>query len=276
MVFKLVKNGLKDSKNKFLPIMGMVVAMMLLLTVFIQSIDYESMMIGNSLILLVVMALAIATVVMSILGFIYLLYLSVYDKNGYQLFTLPVKTWEIVVSKIIIYIIWNAAIITVSVLSISVMLMITMGTSDYLAILKVLYKDIQGQIELRVILTFLLNAFVNSMMGISFFLLCGSVIHSTYIQNNRKFKMFLLYVIGTLLLTSIIGFFTPDSAGFILNFEISGDPFMAETVSDLLKITSNVKGLQSMNLLSLLYAVLTGFFLLGTVKMWDTKLEIID
>ena len=110
MLGKLIKHEFKEASRRFVMILGMIVAasIILALSFNMEAIYNEGVILV--MLMLILMGLGIAVVVMSFMAFIDLLYTSLYNKNGYRLFTLPVETWEIIVAKISVYAIWNAIV----------------------------------------------------------------------------------------------------------------------------------------------------------------------
>lgn len=283
MVGKLIKNEFKDSKDKFMPVIGLIISLAILITLSFKSRTINSQEILLVTIMLVVMALGIAIVVMSFMAFIDLLYTSLYNKNGYKLFTLPVETWEIIVAKIAVFFIWNVIIAIVSFLSIMAFLMITLQGTEILTVMRSLTSYVFGQVELRTILVLLLETITSNLVTISMFLFVGSIIHSTYVQNQRGIKMFVIFIIVAIILNQILFRFTGGqelalsgaiNEQVILNIE-NFNP-LVDGWDNIFTIYTNIRGLQAMTLSSLLYATVSLLLFMGTTWFWNHKLEIID
>ena len=283
MVLKLIKNEFKDSSKKFLPILGLIVTVTLLLSFAIRSSSTaQSMALFNVIIVLFVFGLFVGIVVLSFMAFIHLLYTSLYNKNGYRLFTLPVDNWEIITSKISVYFIWNIIISVVSVLSVMVFLAISIGDFEYLEIFFDFMSYILSQFELRVLLVYLLNYFTSTLMTLSLFLFVGSLVNSAFIQNNRGLKMFVLFIFFDLTLSQVmmrvIGY---ETGG--LNIIFNPDSFitgqynpLVDGWGQLISISTNLVGLQRVALSSILYTTIALLLFFATNWLWNHKLEIID
>ena len=108
MVIKLVKRELRDSSTSFVPVLAAILAGSVLLPLQIRF--FNSIGFLNAIVNIVLMLLFFTAMILSIRASFYILYTNMYNKSGYELFTLPVKLWEIVVSKLITLVIWYVAL----------------------------------------------------------------------------------------------------------------------------------------------------------------------
>lgn len=282
MVTKLVKNEFKDSSRKFVPILGIIATASVILTMTINLDMVNNIAFANLLLLIVLLGLGVAIVVLSFMAFIDLLYTSLYNKNGYRLFTLPVETWEIVTAKVVVYAIWNVIILCVTLLAFLFITLVSVRDAEFWEVFRSIFAFFAETVELRVVLTVLLNTVASGLVSIALFLFAGSVVNSRYVQNQRGLKMFILYLVLTALSNQL--FVQLGASGeFIFNAAIDPTPIMSGTFNPLVQgwssvvaLTTNVAGLRDMALMSVLYLIVASILFFGTVWFWDHKLEIID
>lgn len=282
MVTKLVKNEFKDSSRKFVPILGIISTASIILTMTINLDMINNIAFANLLLLIVLLGLGVAIVVLSFMAFIDLLYTSLYNKNGYRLFTLPVETWEIVTAKVVVYAIWNVIILCVTLLAFLFITLVSVRDAEFWEVFRSIFVFFVETVELRVVLTVLLNSVSSGLVSIAIFLFAGSVVNSRYVQNQRGLKMFILFLVLTALSNQL--FVQLGASGeFIFNAAIDPTPIMDGTFNPLVQgwssvvaLTTNVAGLRDMALMSVLYLIVASILFFGTVWFWDHKLEIID
>ncbi len=283
MVIKLIKHEFKDASRRFMPIIGMIVAASIILTMTINIETIYRQDIALAMLMLVLMGLGVAVVVMSFMAFIDLLYTSLYNKNGYRLFTLPVETWEIITAKITVYALWNLIVGVVT--FIAFLIIAAFSIPDFNSILLVMknfFAFLREVIELRVVLVVLLDLISSNLLTIAIFLFAGSVINSRYVQNHRGIKMFILFLVLSALFNQIFMLVT-SNAHFVLNFDVNPEVFMDPNFDPTLNgwanwlyIESDLKGLRDTALLSAIYTTVSLMLFYGTSWFWNHKLEIID
>lgn len=282
MVTKLVKNEFKDSSRKFVPILGIIATASVILTMTINFDMINNVAFANLLLIIVLLGLGVAVVVLSFMAFIDLLYTSLYNKNGYRLFTLPVETWEIVTAKTVVYAMWNVIIMLVTLLAFFLITLVSVRDAEFWEVFKSIFVFFTETVELRVVLTVLLNTVASGLVSISLFLFAGSVVNSRYVQNYRGIKMFIFYLVLTALSNQLfvqLG----SSTNFIFNATVDPTPIIGGTFNpvtqgwaSIITLTTNVSGLRDMALMSLLYLIVAAILFYGTIWFWDHKLEIID
>ncbi len=283
MVTKLIKNEFIDPKRKFMPILGLIFAISVLILLSFRSSTIPTESILVVMVTLVIMGFGVAIVVLSFMAFIDLLYTSLYNKNGYRLFTLPVKTWEIITAKVIVFLLWNLIIGLFALVSFFVIGLVTMHGTDVMVIIRSFFSYFFSQVELRVFMVLLLDVITSNLSTIALFFFVGSVVNSTYVQNNRGLKMFIFYLIATVVMGQLYGLVN-DYNNFVFDFNVnesfihgmeSFNP-LTDGWEVMFNISTNIQGLQSTALMSVLYAIVSALLFMGTAWMWDHKLEIID
>lgn len=283
MVVKLIKHEFKEASRRFVPILGMIVAasIILALSFNMEAIYNEGVILV--MLMLILMGLGIAVVVMSFMAFIDLLYTSLYNKNGYRLFTLPVETWEIIVAKISVYAIWNAIVGITTLLAFIFITAVTVDLSEVWLIVDSIILFIKEVIELRVVLVGILSTLTSSLLTLSLFLLVGSIVNSHYVQNHRGIKMFIGYLISYVLLNQIMmqlgsGLATSINVSLDPNFLNNANAFnpLIQGWGAMFDVSTNLSGLRTLSMFSVLNFSVSMLFLFGTTWFWNNKLEIID
>ncbi len=283
MVVKLIKHEFKEASRRFVPILGMIVAasIILALSFNMEAIYNEGMILV--MLMLILMGLGIAVVVMSFMAFIDLLYTSLYNKNGYRLFTLPVETWEIIVAKISVYAIWNAIVGITTLLAFIFITAVTVDLSEVWLIVDSIILFIKEVIEFRVVLVGILSTLTSSLLTLSLFLLVGSIVNSHYVQNHRGIKMFIGYLISYVLLNQIMmqlgsGLATSINVSLDPNFLNNANAFnpLIQGWGAMFDVSTNLSGLRTLSMFSVLNFSVSMLFLFGTTWFWNNKLEIID
>lgn len=285
MVGKLVKHDFLESRRKFVPVVGSIVALTLIILMLTRS-EFSGG--GASFIMsvsiLLMFGLSIAAVVLSFMAYIDLLYTSMYNKNGYKLFTLPVKSWEIVASKIIVSFIWTIIISAVTIVSAYLFLLITMSGFEGWEYITSFFKYLTAQVDIRVFAVWTLNVIASTIFSISLFLFVGSIVGSSYVQNKRNFKMFVFYLITAIVVGNVIGLLNLNASIFEVSFSpellesaiMSGFDPLVDGWETIMQFYVNVEGIQHMVYLALIRLCIGSLFIYGTIWFWNNKLEIID
>ncbi len=118
MLGKLIKHEIRATSRIFLPLYGA----LLVLTIFTKLVmaigapDFFSEAASNNKVAEIVLGisftlyfvLVVAICVMTLVMIIQRFYKNLFTDEGYLMFSLPVKTWELVMSKLIVGMIWSA------------------------------------------------------------------------------------------------------------------------------------------------------------------------
>lgn len=286
MVGKLIKNEFLDSRKSFLPVVLMIVSVTTILLLVTNSrFQGGGAVFLVSILMLVLFGLFVAIFVMWVMAFINLLYKSVYNKNGYRLFTMPVKTWEIVVAKTAVYFLWLLIIGVVTFISVNVFLLITFSNTDFIEIYSSLVGYIFSNISLPQIILMVLSFISNNLVTIATILVVGAIANSAWIQNQRSIKAFLMYVVLTAVISRVTAQFLSSAPIFNLNINdvILSDPTildsfnpMIDSWSTIFSLATNVDAMQTFAKVILLEFLMSGLLVYGTLWVWDHKLEILN
>lgn len=286
MVGKLIKNEFLDSRKSFLPVVLMIVSVTTILLLVTNSrFQGGGAVFLVSILMLVLFGLFVAIFVMWVMAFINLLYKSVYNKNGYRLFTMPVKTWEIVVAKTAVYFLWLLIIGVVTFISVNVFLLITFSNTDFMEIYSSLVGYIFSNISLPQIILMVLSFISNNLVTIATILVVGAIANSAWIQNQRSIKAFLMYVVLTAVISRVTAQFLSSAPifNFNINDAILSDPTildsfnpMIDSWSTIFSLATNVDAMQTVAKVVLLEFLMSGLLVYGTLWVWDHKLEILN
>lgn len=286
MVGKLIKNEFLDSRKSFLPVVLMIVSVTTILLLVTNSrFQGGGAVFLVSILMLVLFGLFVAIFVMWVMAFINLLYKSVYNKNGYRLFTMPVKTWEIVVAKTAVYFLWLLIIGVVTFISVNVFLLITFSNTNFMEIYSSLIGYIFSNISLPQIILMVLSFISNNLVTIATILVVGAIANSAWIQNQRSIKAFLMYVVLTAVISRVTAQFLSSAPIFNLNINdaILSDPTildsfnpMIDSWSTIFSLATNVDAMQTFAKVVLLEFLMSGLLVYGTLWVWDHKLEILN
>lgn len=287
MVLKLIKNEFIDSQRKFLPLLATILGMGVLFTLMTISGEYiNQFFVLTGLVVLLIVALSIATIVLSAIGYIDLLYVSLYKTRGYKLFTMPVKTWEILIAKVAVALIWTVIIFITATLSASLFFFIS--TNQVREIYDVVYRFLIylfGSFDLGFYVITGLSILSDYILEIIVFLFAGSIVNSHFIQNKRPLFMVVAYLLLTYLISNIVvnilGNF--DFINFTISDIVLINPSILENFDPLttpwetlFAVSTNPDGLRNLALLTLFKISLSGVLAYATVWFWNHKLEIIE
>ena len=280
MVGKLIKHEFLESKRKFIPVIGTIAAATLILVTMIKGGFGSNFLIVTTSFILV--GLFFASIVMTIMAFIHVLYTSVYNKRGYQLFTLPVKTWEIIVAKLAITFIWTIIMMLVSGLAILIVFFVALSGNEVMPYISSGFNYLFTSIELRYYAVSLLSQITGTIFTFATFMFVGSIVHSEFVQNRRGLIMFIGFLVLTVIVNNVVALFI--TSGLPIDFIPNPDAVMNPGMYDPLvsgwesyfTLSTNVQVLQSHMLLAVIKGLLGVGFIFGTIWFWDNKLEIID
>ncbi|MDE8252701.1 hypothetical protein PT191_01960 [Erysipelothrix rhusiopathiae] len=263
MVGKLFKNDLVDSYRAYAPVVGMMIAGCVLIILMIQLAINDRFGIFGTFLALALFALVVIVTVMSVRANIYVLYTSIYHKNGYRLFTLPVKTWQILVSKLLVAFFWSVIMGLLLILSLFIITFTTTGSlAIYGQAMQELSQYFTQYFESSVAFFAVIDNLLNFALSSLVILFAGAVAHSSYFQNNRG-----LVAVGIAVLIAIIlgqiGAFVDTSFGSVL-LRYDSYAFLQGGSIPVGELA-----------LVVLYQILVcGFLAYGTLWFWNHKLEV--
>ena len=116
MLKKLLKYEIRATARLFLPVFGAILVLAILNNIFFNFNDIPDF--AAVLTMMVYVILIIALFVLVFVVMIQRFYKNLLCDEGYLMFTLPVKTWQLIASKLIVSIMWLAICSAVTVLSI--------------------------------------------------------------------------------------------------------------------------------------------------------------
>ncbi|CAM3619427.1 hypothetical protein ERUR111494_03410 [Erysipelothrix urinaevulpis] len=266
MVGKLIKHDLIDSSRAYLPVFGLILLGTLIsISLMIISQDPNSVLsLITSLLSIVLFGLMVAVTVMSIKASIYVLYTSLYKEKAYRLFTLPVKTWQILVSKIITSIIWNV-LVSIGVL-ISMLIIVTSTGFNFFEILaglgeglKIFFENVQPGIYI----SFFFNVILDALMGSMVILFAGSLANSSFIRKNRGIVTFAIVLITMMVIGQLSGIFEANFFSVLSRFSYQG----------MLDGTTRIH-IFDFFWVFMYQILLISAFVFGTLWLWENKLEV--
>ena len=266
MVGKLIKNDLKDSSKAYLPVFVMIVVgtVLALLSLSFAGGHSQFAYFVSTLMDLVIFGLVIAVMVMSVRATIYVLYSSLYTKNAYRLFTLPVKPWQILVSKIVTSIIWS---ILVSILTlVSVGIIVGYVSEDFFIIFKGLNELIT---QLRMLVTpsilaaFLMDASLSTILGYVMILFAGAFTNTSFIRKNRGIITFITVLITASVYGRISDVFGANIFSVLERYDLNA--FLVGTL--------HINFMEFFWVFAFVVLIIAAL-VAATLWLWDNKLEI--
>lgn len=265
MVITLIKKELRDSKNIFAPIIMAVGVLFIATSLQEWNLKRNTNIINNyglfSIIELTILLIILSIVILSIIAVIKYLYKNIYNSKGYELFTLPANSHELLIAKLITVLIWTI-LITLTVIF-TVIIMQSRSNEhqftfeDYLFI-KFFSKDnILEFIKLG-----LFNIVLMSNLVITI-LFAGALVHTKYIQKFRPAIAFITVIIITVISYSI---------------QISLTGYYSSLLdSGLTMLLAGPTYLNSIRYDNIIYLII--FFVIiysFTAYLWTNKLELSD
>ncbi len=177
MLSKLLKYEFKATGRAFLPLYGALLALAVINNLLFRidgagfpqthEVSRISTAIGVLLYVLLIMAIFVLTVVVMIQRF----YKNLLSEEGYLMFTLPVRTWQLISSKLIASMVWIVLSCAVTFLSIFIMAVNHgFSLSDLPRILETLSREIFQILDLNMAVIFL-ELFCLGIVGIAEFIL---------------------------------------------------------------------------------------------------------
>lgn len=258
MVIKLIKRELSDSARSYIPVIVCILLSSILLPIQLRYLE-TSFVFGILNFVIVIMVFTIF--ILSIRASFYILYTNLYNRSGYELFTLPVKLWEIMVSKVLTLVIWGLIIGLTSLVSFFLFASIFMGDVP-LVIEGIRYFMAEW---FPLVLNFdsfliLVNLIVSGLQMCILVFFAGSIANSSYFSRNRAWFAFLFVFLISWVVNVLVSSLGLDFSGISL----MGSPYAYNFDRSVLIYDLVFTG------------VLTGLFFVGTLWFWDNKLEIMN
>ena len=119
MLKKLLKYEIRATARLFLPVFGAILLLAILNNIFFNFNDIPDFAAVLTMMLYVILIIALFVLVYVVM--IQRFYKNLLRDEGYLMFTLPVRTWQLIASKLIVSIMWLAICTFVTVLSVFIM-----------------------------------------------------------------------------------------------------------------------------------------------------------
>lgn len=269
MLIKLIKHELKSSYRDYLPIFAVVLVFSVLLlgTNNNQSIETFISLFGFTLITLTILFVLVIKNIFTSLGE------RIFGKSGYLLFTVPAKTKDIVLSRIISNSIWILSAIIISLIPILIFFSAInnvlsdndMNANEFIinAILGFLGVD-KNAGAMDMTFSVLMKVF-DLLQLIAITLISYTLVHTIYKGERKKLMIFVIFVILYIFVSVIANTDIFLSEGTRTEIDLFGEPYEYEYVFR----TTNQKGL----LVLFKLILCTGLFFYSN-KLIETKLEL--
>ena len=261
MVGKLIKREMKDSVKYYGPVQILILVLFVSMGLMIRSIEMDS---GSNftnifvmISMLAIVAVSFGLMILSLLANIYIVYTSMYGDRGYDLFTLPVTSMQIIISKILTIVIWSLISFVTAMVGIFVFLVIVGQLSNFMYGVGLIFKNFDvifaGIAEdFGSIVLFLVDLLVAWIFGSVLMLFAGAAVNTSRIQKNRGlFAVLIYYLISTV---------TSLATNYGLMFMSSSQLYFNTTTT----------------VAAMVFKIaLMGILLYGTKWFWEKKLEIL-
>lgn len=259
MVGKLIKRDIKDSVKYYGPIQVLIIVLFVGMALFMNSVmnSYQNLMnIMATVSIIAVVAIVFGLLILSVLANIYILYTSIYGNRGYDLFTMPVSSMQIIISKLATVIIWTFISGVTAMLGLFIFLTLTGNLSDFMAgvvfIIENISVIIQG-LDIASLGIFAIQGFTNLMFSSILLLFCGAIVNSSKVQKSRGVIAVVLYYLLNMAVNILETFVIPTT-----------DPLGVLFLS-----TSTVFALTVFKL------AFMGLMIYGVKWIWENKLEVL-
>ncbi|HKM23744.1 MAG TPA: ABC transporter permease [Erysipelothrix sp.] len=264
MVIKLTKRDILDSKRYYIPIVISVIAFFVSLGFAINNLDNSQLsLIGNIVSgasFLGVAAFSFGLFILSIIANIYILYTSVYGDRGYDLFTMPVTSGQIIFSKFLTIAFWAIVSFAAGVVGFLLFLMITGMMGDFLAAIQLILMNLSylfENIDLGILIVLALSFLVSGIYSAALILFSGAVANSSKFQKNRGVVAVLVYF-GVSFVINVITSLTNIGWDFLTMMNISKNTLLT-----------------IINASMVFNIAIAGLLLLAVKWLWENKLEIL-
>lgn len=263
MVITLIRKELRDSLNIFTPIIAITVALIVLVyaPIVLTITDYEALMSDSSATLMMIVSLLlvaflIALFVLSVMAYVKVLYTNIYNNKGYELFTLPIKSWQIIVAKISTIFIWSFMIIVFGFITLSLTHLL-IGEFDLIkeSFFEIYRFAFANFTDFSTWFRFTSAELLSTLVSFLTILFAGAFANSKYIQRNRAAVTFVIFIAITIGLSYLEN-----------SFFIQTNPLIP--FSEPYYLTQSYYLIASTRLLEVI------LMFAGVVYLWDNKLEL--
>lgn len=224
MVGKLIKHDILDSRKAHLPVFGMILAgtVLAISSLYMAKDPNNLLSFVSSLVNLLIFGLVVAIMVMSFKASIYILYTSIYKENAYRLFTLPVKTWQILLSKIVTAVVWSFLVGLATLVSVG--LIAGVASEDVFIIFRgmgELITQVFTYITPSLIFAFITDMSLKMLVSYMIILFAGSFGNSSFITKNRGIITFVIVLLTSSIYGRVSGLFGADFATVVSRYNLS-------------------------------------------------------
>lgn len=273
MVKKLIKHEIASSARHFVPvfIMGLVGAgIFTSLMVSSFKVEYSDMVeiaIGLGIVLLI--GLVIASIVLMVIGELYVTYKSMYSVTGYRQFTYPITSQQRIAVKVITTLFWTIVTSLYVMVMVGISLFITaMFSTDFSNLMNIVIDglgDVLRNIDYAFATSLIVSGIGDTILSVFIILLAGAFANSSRIRKNRSVVALVAFLIINFVLSTI--------SSIVLNLI-----FQANNVSFLGIIMAGDGSLGHLGiylgtLIKMIYCVGCYF---AIVWLWENKLEILN
>lgn len=260
MVIKLIKREISDSSRSFIPVLACILLGSILVPVQLR---YMEASLVSAIINFIVVILVFSVFILSIRASFYILYTNLYNRSGYELFTLPVKAWQIIVSKILTLLFWYLVIGVVATLSFILFgIILTGDISLIFEGIGIFMKYVMPEFLNVDALLVLANSLSSTLQACILVFFVGAIANSSFFSRNRAWFALLFFLLISWGVNMVVAGLGIDFVG--ISFVGSMDGIQME-FNRMVLLGGLVFNL-----------VLTGFYFLGTLWFWDNKLEIMN
>lgn len=213
MVIKLIKRDFKDSMRYYGPMQIMIITLFVALGVAIQTqssnLGAFSDIIGG-LAIISIFGVILGLFIMSLLANIYILYTSVYGDRGYDLFTMPVTSFQIIAAKLLTIILWTVISGLVAYFGMFIFLIIIGEFNSFMQGIKLIVENFDviflGLLDSQDVFLVLLSGLVAWLFTSVLILFVGAAVNTSKIQKNRGVIAFVLYYAINFLVSLVMQF----------------------------------------------------------------------
>lgn len=194
MVINLIKKDLKDSAKYFIPIILLSLSLTVLsifpdlLHSYIErrGLRYDHFESVTEIIWILVMVLRFALIGLSAFAVLKVLYQNIYNERGYELFTLPVNSWEILVSKLVSTIIWLAVVLISYYFAFNNLFFYSLDF-NWVNLVEPIKEIFSSFYELTLFTLVSFNTFLFGLGICLTIMFAGAFVYSKYVQKYRSF-----------------------------------------------------------------------------------------
>lgn len=269
MVVNLIKKDLRDSKQTFIPIFIFVTALLLLM---LSSTSITNVMdkagLDSSTILFSFMTLSffpiISVLFLSINAVSKTLYTNIYNNQGYELFTLPVKSSNIIISKVMTTIIWITSLLTYSFILLNIIFLITkdISVSDIISSISIFLSMSANDLTIKVLNS--LSYFITVALILLLILFSGAISHTKYVSKFKKGVTITLFII-------LINVISKFESIFYADYHSAFHILFLENI-----FVFNSKLNSAIYIIMLIRVLIITILFLSTTYLWNNKLQLID